>query len=174
MERYLAPFRTAVSCVSHGSLIMTTAQRPEVNEVFALTINRSEPIVFRRMPSITFRGGQFFRILRDDAIEDGVHRVQTVKYFYQFSTADGHEILNFQWTPEEGHLPGRKTFPHLHIGRGLLGGRSAIFPATFHKKHVPTGHVSFTSIIRFAIEELGVPPLRDDWSAVLARSQPAA
>lgn len=171
VTRYLAPFRAALGCIQHGTLITTDARQPVSDQVYALIVNDGEPLELRRNPSIAFGGGQLFRIVRDDTIADGPHRVHTVKYFYAFATDDGQEILNFQWTPEEGHLPGRKAFPHLHIGRGLLGGHAGVFPDTFHKLHVPTGRVSFESIIRFAIEELGVPHLRDDWRAVLDRGQ---
>lgn len=169
MSRYLAPYNAVFACIAHGTLITTNAHRPVVNESYSLIVNQGAPFTLRGSSSFAFRGAQLFRIVRESALEGGAYRVQAVKYFYEFSTAEGQEILNFQWTPEATR-PGEKTFPHLHIGRGLLGGKSAIFPETFHKKHVPTGHVSFAGIIRFAIEELGVPPLRGDWSAVLDRS----
>lgn len=169
-DRYLEPFRVALSCIARGTLVTTDQRQYTVNHVYSLVVNASEPFALRTNPYIALRAAQRFRIMEDDEIADGPYRVETVAYFYAFETEARQEILNFQWTPEATQ-PGQKTFPHVHIGRGLLEGKARLFPETFHKKHVPTGRVPFESIIRFAIEELEVPPLRDDWSDVLARGQ---
>lgn len=173
VTKYLEPFRAAIHCVAHGTLVTTLERTYVLGRAHSLVINGGLPLELRSSPPVTLSGGQVFEIVRDDVPQDRRYRVHPVKYFYVFSTADRQELLNFQWTPEATR-PGERTFPHLHIGRGLLAGRAAIFPETFHKKHVPTGHVPFASIIRFAIEELGVPPLRNDWSAVLGHGQPAS
>jgi hypothetical protein len=108
--------------------------------VHSLVINGGDFLELRQRPTIALSGGQRFRIVEDDAIEVGPYRVHTVEYFYAFSTADDQEILNFQWTPEaplpalEDDWPAPKTFPHLHIGRGLLGSNAPVFPDDFHKK----------------------------------------
>ncbi|MDQ3693418.1 MAG: hypothetical protein M3464_07305 [Chloroflexota bacterium] len=59
----------------------------------------------------------------------------------------------------------------MHIGAAMLSATAPVFPQTFHKKHLPTGRVSIQSVVRFAIEELGVPPLRRNWRDILDRGQ---
>ncbi len=49
----------------------------------------------------------------------------------------------------------------------MLGAGGTYLPGSFGRLHVPTSVVSFTEVIRFAIEELGVAPVRADWQAVL-------
>lgn len=170
VDRYLEPFRAALGCIAHGTLVTTDERHYVVDRVYSLVVNETDPLALRTNPYIALSAGQWFRVVQDDAIGYGPFRVHTVGYFYAFSTDAEQEVLNFQWTPEATQ-PGQKRFPHVHVGRGLLGGNAQLFPETFHKKHIPTGRVSFESIIRFAIEELDVPPLRDDWSTVLERGQ---
>lgn len=117
MDRHLAPFRAALSCVAHGRLVTTDERTYVVDRVYALVINGGDPLELRRKPTIALKGGQLFRIVRDDARTDGPHRVQTVEYFYVFTTDDDQELLNFQWTPEAptpetgAERSGQKTFP---------------------------------------------------------------
>jgi hypothetical protein len=37
-----------------------------------------------------------------------------------------------------------------------------------HRAHIPTGIISLPAVIRLAISEFGVTPLRDDWQVRLA------
>lgn len=83
-------------------------------------------------------------------------------YFYTFSEQNGREIIAFHWHPESRDQP---DFPHIHVNSP--SGASAIH----RKHHVPTGRVSLESVVRFAIVELRVRPLRPDWERVLDASQ---
>jgi hypothetical protein len=74
--------------------------------------------------------------------------------------------LSFHWTPEAVE-PNAVTFPHLHVGRALTADQAAIRLSDFHKAHIPTGHVSMVAVVRLAITEFGVTPLRPDWGRVL-------
>lgn len=168
-ERHVTPFRDAIRCIAHGTLITSHERIHRLNEVYPLVLNNSDPLQLRSSPPLSLSAGQRFRIVHDDVIEDGPYRVQLVEYWYLLSTDDDREILAFHWTPEATDRR-QKTYPHIHIGTALLKD-SSNFLTTFHKKHVPTGHVSIESIVRFAIEELGVVPLRPDWSAILDRGQ---
>lgn len=86
-------------------------------------------------------------------------RLRTVSYWYEFSEQDSSELISFHWHP---HRPGQPSFPHLHM-ESRFGS-----VVVLKRNHVPSGRVSFESVVRFAIEELGVRPLRPDWDAVLA------
>lgn len=170
-DRYVVPFRDAIRCIAHGSLITSQVRRYRVNEVNVLILNSSDPVPLRSSPAIFLSAGQRFRIVEDEIIDDGPYRVHTVEYWYLFALDDDREMLTFHWTPEVQPKSGQKTYPHIHVGEALLAPDTPIFPTTFHKKHVPSGRVSVESIVRFAIEELGVSPLKPDWSEILDRGQ---
>jgi hypothetical protein len=131
-------------------------------------------VSLRSASTISLSAGQRFRIVEDDTIEDGPYRVHTVEYWYLFSLEDGRDILAYHWTPElsdRQRESGQRAYPHIHIGPALLASDSPIFPTTLHKKHVPSGRVSIESVVRFAIEELGVSPILPNWDDILTRNQ---
>lgn len=101
-----------------------------------------------------------------DAGRNGPWRIQLAAYAYKLSTVRNEELLAFHWHPE---ATPPVSFPHLHV-------RSDVAPLS-HKTHVPTGHVSLADVVRLLIVEFGVPPLRDDWQAILdaatSRLEPA-
>ena len=78
-------------------------------------------------------------------------------YAFELQHADGPMILAYHWHPV-GVSP--VTWPHLH-----LAGQVASVP--FDKAHLPTGHVTLQAVLHFAISDLGVEPIRDDWQAIL-------
>ncbi|MGI8964362.1 MAG: hypothetical protein ACR2GI_07655 [Thermomicrobiales bacterium] len=71
--------------------------------------------------------------------------------------------MTFHWTPEV-NLVGQRKYPHLHVESALLDNDGPFLPDTFSKLHIPTGQLPLESIVRFAIEELGVEPIPNDWS----------
>lgn len=80
--------------------------------------------------------------------------VHSVGYSYQIHRFDGEEVVAFHWHPGRTK---QVQFPHLH-----LESRSDR-PAISRGHHIPSGRVSIEAVVRFAIEELGVRPLRPDW-----------
>lgn len=91
--------------------------------------------------------------------------VSVVAYQYKLDDRDGREILAYHWHPE-----GRVTVPHVHVGAGTAEGR---LRPDLARAHLPTGHVPLRDVLRLAIAELGVRPLRPDWDAVLRRTHEA-
>lgn len=87
---------------------------------------------------------------------------RTAGYSYQFYDPDGSELIAWHWHPAKPELP---RFPHLHAT--IQAGGLQIE----RKHHVPTGFVSAAAVIRFAIVELGVRPLRSDWDSVLEEAE---
>jgi hypothetical protein len=81
----------------------------------------------------------------------------TVGYLYEFTDVAGRELVAFHWHPDSRSPI---TFPHVHIG-------ARIGDLDLSKLHIPTGVLKLPQIIRFAIEEVGVEPLREDWRAAL-------
>jgi len=56
-----------------------------------------------------------------------------------------------------------EQFDHVH--------NQGAHPIITARTHIPSGRVSLASVVRFAIEELGVRPLRPDWATVLAKEE---
>lgn len=84
-------------------------------------------------------------------------QVRIVGYSYAVHDRAGQELLTYQWHPV-GRSP--VVRPHLHLGSRLL--RPELAPP-FGRTHWPTERVTLTAVLRAAIEDLGVEPLRDDW-----------
>lgn len=88
-----------------------------------------------------------------------MYQVAEVGYLYSFDDMQGCEVISFQWHPQgASHI----TYPHFHLGAGARIGRREL-----QNCHIPTEMMSLERVLRFAIEELGVEPLRDDWDDVL-------
>ena len=106
-----------------------------------------------------------FLVLVEYAIEEAASDLarwttRMAGYRFELRHADGPTLLAYHWHPT-GVSP--ITFPHLHIG-------GSVRSVDLSKAHLPTGHVSLQDVLRFAIADLGVLPLRNDWSAVLEES----
>jgi hypothetical protein len=132
------------------------------------------PVRLRGAP-LRFFASQWFKIVEDRSDpEQGGYRVTTVQYVYRFSDSTGKdlEVLSFHWRPDDP-TPGMITVPHLHIGPALLTNQNVIRPKDFHHAHIPTGRVSLESIVRLAITEFGVTPLKANWEALLVKSDEA-
>jgi hypothetical protein len=77
-------------------------------------------------------------------------------YEYELQDVFTQRILAYHW-----HPLGRSTItsPHLHTRQTI--------PIDLTRVHLPTGDVPLTAVLRLAIAELGVRPLRPDWANVL-------
>jgi hypothetical protein len=85
-----------------------------------------------------------------------------VKYHFALLTTEQREIIAFHWHPD---VPGRPE-PHLHLG--VASKASTLL----RQAHIPASIVTLPQVLRFAIRELGVEPIRDDWEARLASASP--
>ena len=86
-----------------------------------------------------------------------------VGYWYEISHADERELLAYHWHPR-GVSP--IVWPHLHTS-------APIAPIDLTRAHLPTGPVLLPAVLRCALGDLGVRPLRPDWPAVLADAERA-
>ena len=87
--------------------------------------------------------------------------VQTLGYLYDVVDPAGRDVLAYHW-----HPVGRSqvTYPHLHVG-------CRIASIDLGRTHLLAAGVSLVGLIRMAITELGVEPLRRDWEDVLDRAE---
>jgi hypothetical protein len=138
----------------------------------ALNAMNSSPL--RSRHGINLVAGQIIEIYETGAEIAQRYGVRINAYVYGFTRAgrsgEEVEILHFHWDREPS--PGNPYPPgHLHIGQGLLAQPTFMRQGGFHHAHIPTGHVSMESVIRFAIMELDVEPLHRNWGVVLTESE---
>jgi len=131
-----------------------------------------DPVELRGKVPLTFSAGQNFEIIELD--ERGPYEVRTRAYFYAIATVEGRDILEFHWQPDA--KPARDgervvTAPHMHLGPAVAAVQTAIRPGTFHKAHIPTGHVTLQAVVRLLISEFEVEPLNTNWQIILDRTE---
>jgi hypothetical protein len=128
------------------------ARRP-----YTLTFGGSEIIPIQGPQRISL--GMIYNYTVEPA-DDG-WRVHTASYAYQLFLRDERPLISWHWHPG-GRSP--VTWPHAHVPHHVS-------PVDLSKAHVPTGQVSIQAVIRFAIEEVSVEPLRPDWRAMLEQTE---
>jgi hypothetical protein len=84
-------------------------------------------------------------------------------YALEMSLQNQTELLAYHWHP---NAPGEITIPHLH-----LSAAAQVRYAPLVKAHLPTGFVALQDVLRLAVDDLGVRPLRADWRTVLDETQ---
>lgn len=125
----------------------------------ALTLGDGDAVAVREL-SLQIR--QQYRIVENSGV-GGPWKVSTTSYAYALLRDDHQEIVTFHWHPTG---PSSITTPHVHIGSGA----EAAFPG-LTGAHIPTGRIAIEQFLRLIIEDLGVEPVRDDWSDVLDQGQ---
>ncbi len=157
-QRFLAPLQRALSCVTRAQLVYGHDNTPEMTQALAVS---EEPVRLARRAGapLALSLAQHFAVLHPDEPQ-GTWKVRTLAYRYQLDGEDGRELLSWHWHPPPLSASPEPR-PHLHVPRGGLPARH----------HVPTGRISVEGVLRFVVAELGVRPLRADWSAVLDQAE---
>ena len=161
VANFLAPLQRAVSCVTpavldvHGGYHVAEAPH-------ALTLGVEAPVQMRGPGELALRVTHHYRIIEAEGAR-GPWKASSVGYLYALDDAQSREVLAYHWHPEGR---GGKAHPHLHLGEGALIGHERLKGA-----HLATGRVALESLLRCAIAELGVEPLREDWREVLDASE---
>ncbi len=104
---------------------------------------------------------------RVDVVEEldvaGWWRPNPAGYWCELLHSGERELLAYHWHPTGASTI---TWPHIHVS-----GPTA--PVDLTRGHLPTGVVVLPAVLRYAIADLGVEPLRPDWEAVLAGAERA-
>jgi len=105
----------------------------------------------------------YYRLPRLERPRRGRHQAVTVGYIHDLLGSDGARVVGYHWHPIEG---GSIDSPHLHVGRQFA---HPALPTVVRartdrlvRSHLPTEPVVLPTVLRYAIVELGVAPLRDD------------
>lgn len=162
----------AIGCITARRLSVPKVPDFEADRDYGIVLNEGRPVELKGSGvRLLFSAGQNFRIVRTDDEDRGPFKVRTVRYFYQFATRDGTEVLVYHWTPE-AQGPNDRTYPHLHVATPMLNPAAPVFAGRFNKIHIPTGRVSLEAVVRLAIEEMGITG-KKGWQSTLARTQAA-
>lgn len=159
LREYLLPIRQAVGCITPPILhTVGHAIRPEHTHTLLLRDGASVRV---GDGTYRFRFSQRYRFEQSE-VPRPRWIAATVGYIYQFEAIRDDrptEVIAFHWHPEPEQLV---RFPHVHLGYGAGNLRHGL-----DKAHIPTGQLALAEVIRFAITELGVEPLRADWAELL-------
>jgi hypothetical protein len=170
ISRYLATLNEALGCMTWARLSLRERRSLASARPYSLVLRGPGGTFLTGNHPLAFEAAQVVRI---DDTRGGTtgerFRVVPVRYLYRFVASGDREVLAFHWTPDVTEA-GAVTFPHLHIGPAIVGGQTTIRPRDLHKAHVPTGFVPLAAVVRLAIAEFGVGPLRADWDDVLRRA----
>ncbi len=141
----------------------------ELGEIHALSFypTTSTRIILPGAQPLKFRLLHLYEVIASD----GGYAVHTRAYTYQFELVDvpRPEIVIYHYDPrpdpDPKADPEKKVLtPHLHV-RGLEN------PLFLGKAHFPTGRVSIEEVLRFAVRELGVIPINDNWRTILDETE---
>jgi hypothetical protein len=142
----------ALGCLTTAAI--TRQGQYELGEVYALTVNRGQPVLIQRASApgrVELLISQQYRIVEAEG-QRGPYKVETRGYMYAVATHAGQEIVAYHWHPGGPSLVRR---PHLQFEAGAQVTNGEIAAA-----HFPTGRVSVEQFLRFAIETFrrsGIP-----------------
>lgn len=154
MRDYVALLQRAVSCVS-PTVVVHDSWRPAAGPEYSVGLSGNTPTRLRAGDAhLLLDANQRFRLLH----ADGSWWARTTTYAYAFVEESGAEILAFHWHP------GTESFddPHVHMSAGAGRLRQELQHA-----HIPTRLLTLAEVIEFAIRDLKVAPIRDDYRRVL-------
>ncbi len=93
-------------------------------------------------------------------------------YVADLLDAGGALVVGYHWHPIEG---GTIRYPHLHVGRQFahpgLSPDIRVMADRLVRSHLPTGAILLPTVLRLAIAEFGVEPLRRDWASILDETE---
>ncbi len=169
---FIEPLNDALQCVTNHRLIIQSPFTLRLNTEYSAPLADFDLVPLRGNLDVKLRAGHVLRIVESETSEKRTrYTAKTIEYYYEYRIAE-QEILAFHWKPES-RVPEVVSYPHLHVGRALLAGQQVIRPGDFHKVIIPTGSVSLESVLRLAITEFGVRPLRANWEEIFERVERA-
>ncbi|MEX2238058.1 MAG: hypothetical protein WEB00_11035 [Dehalococcoidia bacterium] len=116
--------------------------------------------LIRISESLHFLVSHQFEVVQDEA-PGRLWTAKSQEYAYEVLSA-GEKVIAFHWHPSEN----RVAFPHIHFEKG-----AGVRNENLQRAHIPSGRVSLAAVVRFLIEDFGVPPQRRDWSRVLTEAE---
>jgi len=155
VDAFLEQLRRTLACVTTAPLLSLGAPRGAAPGV-AFLAPRERPARLQGPQRLLLRVRHDFSTAPDPN-DPTRWAVATVGYAYSILHPDQRELLAYHW-----HVAGNSpiAFPHLHVG-------ARAGATDLSNLHLPTGSIPLAAIVRLAIAELGVDPLRQDWPSIL-------
>jgi hypothetical protein len=160
-RNFFRPLLDALSCVTTvGLQFPDWIDQPQR----ALLLNRGQPVELLGDRGLGLMATIWYRIIEVDG-PLGPWKTSTSAWYYELVRPDDSRLIAYHWHPS---AQGAALAPHLHIGdpddppenvAGLQGSM------------LPTGRIALEQVLRLAIEEFDVEPLRDDWREVLDQTE---
>ncbi len=111
-----------------------------------------DPLELKRdgAPPVLLSANQHFHI---EPFE-GQYKVRTDGYIYRLARREdpGGALIAWHWHPDV------RPDPHIHVD-------------AFPEQHIPTGRVTFESVLAFLLGDLQVRPRMNDWREVLGETE---
>jgi hypothetical protein len=166
IQHFVEPLQQALSCVTNEVLYYYQGVPGHPADLAMLLLSNA-PVRLGRDRRFALKAVQHFRPVEAEGPR-GPWKVRTAAYYYTLEEAapPHREIFGYHWHP---HGRSDVTYPHLHLYAGAGGTNYNIA----NNAHFPTGRIALEDVLGFIITHFGVEPLRDDWAAILARTQDA-
>jgi hypothetical protein len=163
VQNFRDPLQLAISCVTQGYINVRGGYHPGPKP-HPLTLNEGAPVQLSGSARLLLSVIQLYSIV-ESKVENplGDWKVSTAAYQYSLAQENGKEILAYHWHPDARNSI---RTPHLHIGPGAQAKWKPLA-----KAHIPTGRIALEDLLRLAIRDFGVEPLRPDWAEVLDLTQ---
>ncbi len=163
----------AVSCVT-PAVLRSRATGPG-DERYVVSFSPSaEPIVLGQDRRQILIVRHFYRLSSLAGRRRGSSHAVTVGYVVDLLDDGGALVVGYHWHPIDD---GAVVYSHLHIGRQFahtgLPRDIRVMADRLVRSHLPTGPILLPTVLRLAIAEFGIEPLRRDWAAVLDESETA-
>lgn len=165
-QAFVTPLASALACVARAKIQPSAGGTAVLHKDHGLYLTRqgdSDYLPLRGKPALELRGRMVYRLIEDPRPGYGPYRVTTRSYTYSLQLDTGEAVVDYHWHPDGNSHEKR---PHMHLGSAQLK-RGGVISS---KHHIPTGRVTFESVIRSAVE-LGAKPLHDDWAQRLSTTE---
>lgn len=153
---FIRPMQSALNTISDGRLVLSNRlDSIQAGTPLDISLNSGAPTPLRFAKSERlFIQVAFWGIIEPFALGTQRFDCRLTAYWYSISNHAGQEVVAYHWTPEVRSL--ERRYPHLHVG-SAVSSESSLALGSFHKLHLPTNLISIQHLVRFAIQELGVP-----------------
>lgn len=165
-QNFVEAIQPALSRVTQAILRLEIPRTPD-DRVGRLYLSESRALLGRPSSGRSLFLAMRFRV-EPDLTEIDQWEIQTIAYSYLIFRDDREEIA-YHWD-HEATAVGAITIPHVHFGKDLAHGglpphdRERL--GALASAHMPTGLVPITDVLRAAIHDLGVEPIRHQGESV--------
>jgi hypothetical protein len=135
VQSFVRPLQQAIYCISYTKILQGDGERDGES---ALTLPD-------RWVRLQHPAGLHLSLIHAYTVSSGV--VHTTTYYYDIADGDLQPVVQFHWHPGT-----RVDYPHIQV-------RSRTGLVDVQGRHIPSGRVSFESVVRFLIDELKVDPV---------------